>query len=89
MLAVSPFPLLFPYEHIIAQFLTYVNNFLQKKWKNFLLALQKNPLTEAHFYGDRYAIINNTDKEQTTAFYDMDGTAQEITLKAYEIKWVQ
>ena len=32
-----------------------------------------NPLTEAHFYGDRYAIINNTDKEQMTLFYDMDG----------------
>ena len=33
----------------------------------------ENPLTEAHFYGDRYAIINNTDREQTTVFYDIDG----------------
>ncbi|MBQ4053295.1 MAG: 1,3-beta-galactosyl-N-acetylhexosamine phosphorylase [Clostridia bacterium] len=48
-----------------------------------------NPLTEAHFYGDRYAIINNTDKEQTTVFYDMDGNGQELMLVAYEIKWVQ
>ena len=47
-----------------------------------------NPLTKAHFYGDRYAITNNTSEEQTTTFYDMDGKAKEITLIPYEIKWV-
>ena len=47
-----------------------------------------NPLAEAHFYGDRYAITNNTSEEQTTVFYDMDGKATEITLKPYEIKWL-
>ena len=47
-----------------------------------------NPLTEAHFYGDRYAITNNTSVEQTTIFYDINGNAQEITLKPYEIKWL-
>ena len=47
-----------------------------------------NPLTEAHFYGDRYAIINNTDKEQETIFYNMDGKEQALTLKPYEIKWI-
>ena len=46
-----------------------------------------NPWTEAHFYGDRYAIVNNTDKEQTTIFYDMKGIRQEISLKPYEVKW--
>ena len=49
----------------------------------------ENPLTEAHFYGDRYAVINNTDKAQTTVFYDMDGKAQTLTLNAYEIKWIE
>ncbi len=48
----------------------------------------ENPLTEAHFYGDRYAVINNTDKEQTTIFYDIKGKAQTLTLNAYEIKWL-
>jgi 1,3-beta-galactosyl-N-acetylhexosamine phosphorylase len=48
----------------------------------------ENPLTEAHYYGDRYAVINNTDKEQTTLFYDMDGKAETIILKPYEIKWL-
>ena len=48
-----------------------------------------NPLTEAHFYGDRYAVTNNTSMEQTTVFYDMDGVAQELVLKPYEILWVQ
>ena len=45
--------------------------------------LPKNPI-----YGDRYAIINNTNVEQTTVFYDMNGEAQEIVLTPYEIKWI-
>ena len=48
-----------------------------------------NVLTEAHFYGDRYAITNNTSVEQTTEFYDMDGKMQELVLKPYEIKWIK
>ena len=48
-----------------------------------------NSLTEAHFYGDRYAVTNNTDKEQTTVFYDMNSKAQTLTLKPYEIKWIK
>jgi 1,3-beta-galactosyl-N-acetylhexosamine phosphorylase len=48
----------------------------------------ENPLAEAHFYGDRYAITNNTSVEQTTIFYDINGTSQELTLKPYEIKWI-
>ena len=47
-----------------------------------------NSLTEAHFYGDRYAITNNTGAEQSTIFYDMNGVAQELVLKPYEIKWI-
>ena len=47
-----------------------------------------NPLTEAHFYGDRYAITNNTSVAQNTIFYDMNGVAQDVTLKPYEIKWI-
>jgi 1,3-beta-galactosyl-N-acetylhexosamine phosphorylase len=48
-----------------------------------------NSLTEAHFYGDRYAIINNTDKEQTTLFYNMNGKAEILTLGGNEILWKQ
>ena len=47
-----------------------------------------NLLTEAHFYGDRYAITNNTSVEQKTIFFDMNGNSQEIILKPYEIKWI-
>ena len=47
-----------------------------------------NPLTEAHFYGDRHAITNNTSEEQTTIFFDFDGKETEITLKPYDIKWL-
>ena len=48
----------------------------------------ENPLTEAHYYGDRYAVINNTSKVQTTVFYDIVGKKQEIKLLPYEIKWL-
>ena len=48
-----------------------------------------NPLTEAHFYGDRYAVINNTEKEQTTDFYDINGKSQTFIFKPYEIKWIK
>ena len=48
-----------------------------------------NALTEAHFYGDRYAVINNTAETQTTTFFDIDGKAQELTLKPHEIKWIE
>ncbi len=47
-----------------------------------------NLLTEAHFYGDRYAITNNTNVEQKTIFFDINGESQEIVLKPYEIKWM-
>ena len=47
-----------------------------------------NPLTEAHFYGDRYAITNNTSIEQTTIFYNMDGSETKLALSPYEIKWI-
>ena len=48
-----------------------------------------NPLTEAHYYGDRYAIINNTDKAQSTVFYDMKGAQKDVVLAPYEIKWIE
>ena len=47
-----------------------------------------NTLTEAHFYGDRYAVINNTSTEQTTTFYDIEGKESQLSLKPYEIRWI-
>ena len=47
-----------------------------------------NPLTEAHFYGDKYAVINNTADEQKTLFYDIDGKESELTLAPNEIRWI-
>ena len=47
-----------------------------------------NPLTEAHYYGDRYAVINNTAEKQTTDFYDINGSVQKLSLVPYEIKWI-
>ena len=49
----------------------------------------ENSLTEAHYYGDRYAVINNTDKEQKTAFYDIQGKKKDLSLAPYEILWIK
>ena len=48
----------------------------------------ENPLTEAHFYGEKYAVINNTDRPQKTVFYDITGKAATLELKPWAIVWI-
>ena len=52
-------------------------------------AFSSNPLTECSYYPEtgKYAIINNSDKEQTTTFYDINGKAAFVALRAGEILW--
>ena len=47
-----------------------------------------NPLTEAHCYGDKHAVINNTDKEQDTVFYDINSNKKHLKLQPYDIRWI-
>ena len=53
-------------------------------------AYSSNLNTECSYYQEsrKYAIINNTDKEQTTTFYYIDGKATEICVKANDIVWL-
>lgn len=50
----------------------------------------QNPLTECHYYPDcgKYAVLNNSAFEQETVFYDRNGQARQLLLKANEILWV-
>ena len=52
-------------------------------------AYSSNVVTDCTYYPEsgKYAIINNTDKEQVTDFYDMNGNKETITLGANEIVW--
>ena len=54
-------------------------------------AYSTNPVTECSYYPEsgKYAIINNTNEAQTTTFYDVDGNATELSLKAGDIIWIK
>ena len=54
-------------------------------------AYSTNPVTECSYYPEsgKYAIINNTNEAQTTTFYDVDGNATELSLKAGDIVWIK
>ncbi len=53
-------------------------------------AYSSNLNTECHYYPttNKYAVVNNTDKEQKTTFFDIDGKSQEIVIKPLEIYWI-
>ncbi|MBQ7642578.1 MAG: 1,3-beta-galactosyl-N-acetylhexosamine phosphorylase [Clostridia bacterium] len=59
--------------------------------KDMYKAFSSNPLTECTYYpaSDRYAVINNSRSEEKTIFYDKDGKAREVTLKANDILWIK
>ncbi|MCW6682443.1 1,3-beta-galactosyl-N-acetylhexosamine phosphorylase [Aerococcaceae bacterium NML160702] len=48
-----------------------------------------NPDVEVHAYPEKgkYALVNNTDVEQVTTFYDGDQNAVEVTLAPSELRW--
>ena len=54
-------------------------------------AFSSNPVTDCAYYPEskKYAIINNTFDAQTTVFYDIHGTAMELTLAPNEIVWME
>jgi 1,3-beta-galactosyl-N-acetylhexosamine phosphorylase len=52
-------------------------------------AFSSHPATDCTYYPEsgRYAIINNSNEQVKTIFYDKDGNAREIILGAGEIVW--
>ncbi len=61
-----------------------------KKENMLLRAFSESIYTECHYYPiqNKYAIINNSDNEQRTLFYDFTGKSREITLKPSSILWI-
>lgn len=59
------------------------------KEDDMMKAYSSNVVTDCTYYPEsgKYAIINNTDKEQVTDFYDMKGNMETLTLGANEIVW--
>jgi len=53
-------------------------------------AFSSNIHTECNYYPEskRYALVNNTDREQKTTFFDICGRASEHVLQANEILWI-
>ncbi len=58
--------------------------------KDINVCYSSNPLTECNYYptSKKYAIVNNSDKTQTTEFYDMSGNKSIIELKPMEVRWI-
>ena len=60
------------------------------KEKDMFKAYSSNPMTECSYYpaSGKYAVVNNTDEEQTTTLYDVDGAEKEVVVKANDIVWL-
>lgn len=58
--------------------------------KSLNVCYSTNVTTDCNYYPNsgKYAIVNNSNKEQKTTFYDLEGNTQELTLKPLEIKWI-
>ncbi len=54
-------------------------------------AYSTNPLTDCTYYPEskKYAVVNNTFDAQTTTFYDLNGTAKELSLAPNEVVWIE
>ena len=53
-------------------------------------AFSSDPDTECTYYPEekKYAIVNNSLRDVTATFYDMQGKEREIKLGAHRILWV-
>lgn len=54
-------------------------------------AYSSNPVTDCTYYPEtkKYAVINNTNEQQATTFYDVNGKAMEMTLAPNSVAWVE
>ncbi len=60
------------------------------KEKEMYKAFSSNPYTECNYYPEskKYAIINNSAKDQETTFFDVNGSKKDIVVKANDILWL-
>ena len=54
-------------------------------------AFSTNIFVDCNYYpkSKKYALVNNTNEEQVTTFYDMNGVAKEYTLAPNELLWIE
>ena len=59
--------------------------------KDLNVCFAANPATECNYYpsAKKYAIVNNSDKPQTTEFYDIQGNKTVVELNPMEILWIK
>lgn len=60
------------------------------KERELLRAYSTNPKTECNYYPEtkKYAVINNSEEEQSTTFYDLQGSPFALHLKPCETRWL-
>ena len=78
-----------PYSYENTRLLMRALYFAAHKEERFLRWYADNVNCEVNAYPEsgKYAILNNSNEEQTTNFYDGEGTCEKLTLRPCEILW--
>lgn len=78
-----------PYSYENTRLLMRALYFAAHKEESFLRWYADNVNCEVNAYPEsgKYAILNNSNEEQTTDFYDGEGTCERLTLRPCEILW--
>lgn len=78
-----------PYSYENTRLLMRALYFAAHKEEGFLRWYADNVNCEVNAYpqSGKYAILNNSNEEQTTNFYDGEGTCEKLTLRPCEILW--
>lgn len=78
-----------PYSYENTRLLMRALYFAAHKEESFLRWYADNVNCEVNAYpqSGKYAILNNSNEEQTTNFYDGEGTCEKLTLRPCEILW--
>lgn len=78
-----------PYSYENTRLLMRALYFAAHKEESFLRWYADNVNCEVNAYPEsgKYAILNNSNEEQTTNFYDGEGTCEKLTLRPCEILW--
>lgn len=78
-----------PYSVENSRLLLRAIYYAANKENEFTKWFSTNPNVEVHYYPEKnkYALVNNSDLEQKTTFYNGEQVATELVLKASEIRW--
>ena len=82
---ITGLPYSFENSRLLYKSMCYVAN------KDVNVCYATNPATECNYYpsAKKYAIVNNSDKPQTTEVYDIQGNKSCVMLNPMEILWIK